>query len=86
MKSTCLLAQNKPLPGLGAGRAAEGRRVDREGACRPLLLPERTCLEPLRGPGGGGGVQCFLIYNCRAPSDPINLEAVFTKTELRFFK
>lgn len=27
-----------------------------------------------------GGVQCFLIYNRRAPSDPINLGAVFTKT------
>lgn len=26
-----------------------------------------------------GVVQCFLIYDCRAPSDPINLGAVFTK-------
>lgn len=35
MKSTCLLALNKPPPGLGAGRAAEGRRVDGEGGLSP---------------------------------------------------
>lgn len=52
MKSTCLLAQNKPLPGLGAGRAVEGRRVDGEGACRPP--PGRSfwsCCGDLAGEG-----------------------------------
>lgn len=29
---------------------------------------------------GEGGVQCFLIYNRRAPSDPINLGTVSTQT------
>lgn len=29
---------------------------------------------------GEEGVRCFLIYNHRAPTNPINLGAVFTKT------
>lgn len=33
---------------------------------------------PLRGLGEGVA-QCFLIYDRRAPSHPINLGAVFTK-------
>lgn len=43
MKSTCLLAQSKPLPGLGVGRAAEGCSVDGEGSSCPQ--PGRTFLE-----------------------------------------
>lgn len=55
------------------GYRREGRAAGWPGGASPRL-------ELLWGRGGGGRVQRFLIYNCRAPSDPINLGAVFTKT------
>lgn len=56
--------------GITAGRAGRAGRApgDREGACRP----DWSCLPlPAVGTWQGRGCQGFLIYNRRAPSDPI---------------
>lgn len=63
MKSTCLLALNKPPPGLGAGRAAEGRRVDGEGGLSPAARKNL----PGAAAGTRRGRGCPVLFDLQLP-------------------